>query len=265
VGPNQVTTWTVTAADEGEITAKPVVFDGSNVDVVKDNRITFAGAHGFARGEAVIYSSGGDNPIGGLDDGGRYYVVKTSDDKAIKLASDPARKNVINLQPAPGNDVRRDKLTPVISRFKQIGNLTGGTDADTFTLTAAGSLTGAIDGGKGSNVLQGPDAVTKWSVTERDKGKIANANDQSLITKNFVKVGSLSGGSMADTFTLLVGGSLSGLVDGGKGLNTVVGPDVDTSWIAFDQAHNRTDGMVPFNSAARTIDELRNEVQGFRR
>ena len=45
-------------------------------------------AHGFKNGQAVVYSSGGDTPIGGLQDGAVYYVVTDgSNPNSFQLAA----------------------------------------------------------------------------------------------------------------------------------------------------------------------------------
>jgi hypothetical protein len=49
--------------------------------------------------------------------------------------------------------------------FASVENLIGGDEADTFTLRAGASLSGAITGGGGSEELVGPDADTIWEVT----------------------------------------------------------------------------------------------------
>src|SRR5207248_7778068 len=54
-------------------------------------------------------------------------------------------------------------------------------------------------------------------------------------------------------FALLGAGRLTGMIDGGAGVNTVVGANVNTSWASFDQALRQTDRMVPFDSPTSTI------------
>ncbi len=113
--------------------------------------------------------------------------------------------------------------------FTNIQNLTGGSGADTFTFQAAGSLSGAIDGGGGTNTIQGPDAPTNWRITGPDAGSITSSR-RVLVTGGFPHVGYLMGGSGDDRFRFLVGGSLSGGLDGGGGTNTLRGPDAAMDW-----------------------------------
>ena len=46
----------------------------------------------------------------------------------------------------------------------------------------------------------------------------------------FSDVENITGGSGADTFNLLAGGSISGQIDGGTGSDTLVAPDTDNAW-----------------------------------
>src|SRR5262249_8558423 len=60
----------------------------------------------------------------------------------------------------------------------------------------------------------------------------------------FQTIANLAGDTEPDTFALLGNGRLTGLVNGGAGFNTVVGPSVDTTWTSFDQAIGQTDSVV---------------------
>jgi hypothetical protein len=55
------------------------------------NRITLAREHGLAKGQAVVYDNGAGDSIGGLKQGGIYYVIPDpSDPKSFRLASSKA-------------------------------------------------------------------------------------------------------------------------------------------------------------------------------
>ncbi len=59
------------------------------------NTISFADAHGFTTGQAVVYTTGGDNALvieggGSLVDGNTYYVIATADPTKLKLATSQA-------------------------------------------------------------------------------------------------------------------------------------------------------------------------------
>src|SRR5262249_43225266 len=79
-------------------------------------------------------------------------------------------------------------------------------------LTNAPALT--IDGGNGSNTLQGPDAANTWQITGPNAGTL----DARL---SYSSVQNLTGGAAGDTFAFQNGGRLSGKIDGGGGVNAL--------------------------------------------
>ncbi len=105
-------------------------------------------------------------------------------------------------------------------------DLMGGTGGNTFQIVGtrfrapAGPFTHpstelpvTIDGGAGANTLIGPDVASTWNVQSRDAGSVGAVT--------FSRIGSLTGGALADTFALAQGTSLSGGVDGGGSVNTL--------------------------------------------
>jgi hypothetical protein len=93
-------------------------------------------------------------------------------------------------------------------------DLKGGTGGNTFHV--AGTIKRApvtVDGGSGANVLIGPDIVQTWNISANDAGKVGDVK--------FARVGSLTGGQLADTFLPSDGANLSGRIDGGAGVNTL--------------------------------------------
>ena len=113
---------------------------------------------------------------------------------------------------------------------------------DNFTISGAGALTGTgagIIGNVGSNSsITGPDGVNVWSVSQ--------ANTGSINATSFSNIQSLIGGNTTDTFTFSGTGSLSGLINGGGGTDTVsligLGGNVKV------QLHNGTNPVL--NTAA---------------
>jgi hypothetical protein len=137
--------------------------------------------------------------------------------------------------------------------FSSFENLTGGSGNDQFIFFPGGSISGNLDGGGGSNTLDysalstpvtlnlqahtatgiggtfanishliggsggntlvGPDAPSVWAVTG------PNAFTVGGIT--FSAFQSIVGGSGDDRFVIQTGGSLSGSIDGGGGVNTL--------------------------------------------
>ncbi|HXF83080.1 MAG TPA: LEPR-XLL domain-containing protein, partial [bacterium] len=96
--------------------------------------------------------------------------------------------------------------------FESIENVIGGAGADTFTFVSGGSLSGRLRGGAGTDTLVGADQDNVWQITGADAG--------SLNGQAFQEIEHLRGGAGADRF-VFAGGSISGTVDGGGGVNTL--------------------------------------------
>ena len=85
-----------------DISSYTLTFDGSSASVVStaDNTITQTN-HRFITAQRVTYTDGGGTAIGGLTDGGVYYIIK-NDQNTIKLATSEANANnniAIDLNP----------------------------------------------------------------------------------------------------------------------------------------------------------------------
>ena len=92
-------------------------------------------------------------------------------------------------------------------------SLTGGSGADTFGVVGTIPRNPvSIDGGGGADTVVGPNLANNWSVTSNDAGSVGDVS--------FTRIGSLSGGTRADVFTLRKNGGLSGRINGGRGVNT---------------------------------------------
>jgi hypothetical protein len=136
--------------------------------------------------------------------------------------------------------------------FTNVKNLTGGSKADTFLFSAAAAVTGTIDGGTGTDLLNyslysssitvdltadtatgsggianleavigtsgagdtliGPDAVNTWTITGSNSGNINGSF-------TFSGIENLTGGANDDTFTFSNGKGFNGHIDGGDTTN----------------------------------------------
>ena len=93
-------------------------------------------------------------------------------------------------------------------------SLAGGTGGNNFHVQATRPSTPVkIDGGAGSNTLAGPNLVNNWHITAADAGRVHNVT--------FMRVGNLTGGTLADRFKPANGATLSGGIDGSGGVNTL--------------------------------------------
>src|SRR5262249_48610405 len=79
----------------------------------------------------------------------------------------------------------------------------------TFVIATKQAAGTAIHGGAGSNTLVSANVTNTWRIT--------GANAGSINGLAFSGVGNLTGGSGKDTFLLVSGGSVSGVVAGGGG------------------------------------------------
>ncbi|NLX96068.1 MAG: hypothetical protein GXY83_07820, partial [Rhodopirellula sp.] len=106
---------------------------------------------------------------------------------------------------------------------KPLGEITEGVriEGNTFDvyLTIDAStppIPGGIEfaGGAGTNTLTGPDVPTDWSIDAPDSGSFSGVN-------TFSGVERLIGGTSDDNFQFKPGGSISGGIDGGGGMDTL--------------------------------------------
>ena len=110
-----------------------------------------------------------------------------------------------------------------VTSFSYIQSLTGGSEADDFTLSDSGTIA-SINGGGGNNHLMGHNAATSWSITS------LNTGSNSHVT-SFNNIQNLVGGSFADDFTLSSSGVIGSIDGGGGGDNKISGRNNTTNWL----------------------------------
>ena len=183
----------------------------------------------------IDYSNGNPIPVNGLSfDGGSGTNTLAATGQANSWAISGANSGTLN--------------TAVT--FTNTQNLTGGASSDTFSFTG-GSISGNVDGGGGidtldysalagpvsvnlasdsasniggifsninnftgsggSDTLTGPSSSTVWQITAANGGLVG--------ADSFSSFENLVGGAGSDTFAIKPGGSISGNVDGGGGVN----------------------------------------------
>jgi len=249
-GGNHGDSFTNTAA-----TVPSVLIGGTSADTY-----TFAGSSMGAA--ATIQDKGGNNTL-----------------YAPTLAANQANTWTIN-------GTNSGDLNGASWSFSGIQNLVGGANDDLFQFVGAGRVTGNVNGNgafssagstldyrgysgastvtlnlandkataigssfsnietalgqasTASDTLIGPNTTTAWAISGANSGT-ANAF-------NFSGFGNLTGGSGADTFTVGSNGSLTGILDGGSGKNTIVGPNLaDTFNITANNAGNLNTAPIP--------------------
>ena len=109
--------------------------------------------------------------------------------------------------------------------FSGFENFVGGSGTDTFALRApTASISGSLDGGGGTNTLVGfnSSTVNVWNLTGTAAGNLNGMN--------FTNVENLTGGLYSDTFQVQSGAAGFGMIDGGNGTDTLVGPNGNNLW-----------------------------------
>ena len=159
-----------------------------------------------------------ENLIGGSDadtvtlNGGTLSGVFDGGDGSDSLTAD----NIANTFEITGTD--SGSATGIGGGFSSIENIIGGSNTDSITLNG-GNLTGAINGGDGSDTLTADNITNTFVVTGVDSGTVTGVGG------SFSSVENLAGNDQDDTFTL-DGGTVSGTLDGGDGRDTVAAGNV---------------------------------------
>ena len=235
IGPNATTTWSISGVDSGT-----------------------AGAIQFFGFESVQGGSANDTFTLGVA-GALTGVVRGGDGVDTLVGPSPGLGSITDwhITSSGGGNIRDVD-------FEGIENLTGGSHLDRFLFNTAGEVTGTINGGASgtgerdqvsyaavagpitidlqaktqprvtllvgieelvgtvaSDELRGLNAANTWSLTAANTGTVG--------TFRFVGFENLRGGTLADTFSFVAGGTVANL-DGGSGIDTILGPNVVTHW-----------------------------------
>ncbi len=220
---NSSNTWSIQSAD------------GGNVDGV----FTFTGIDNLIGGNGadIFLLNGGS--VSGQIDGGAGNDALSANNTA----------NTWNINALDAGDVGG------VNGFVGIENLNGNLAADDFLFTSSASISGTVDGGGGSDLvdlsalsdpvvadLSGSDYAniehfigndgdsTLIGANASNSWVIDGSNDGTLNAISFVDFTRLTGGSDVDTFAFSSGGTLAGGIDGGAGNDTLTGDNTTNSW-----------------------------------
>jgi acrosin len=106
--------------------------------------------------------------------------------------------------------------------FAGIENLVGGNQADEFRVSG-GSLSGTADGGTGVDLFVADNvAFNVFFIDQADGGELTGVS-------RFAAIENLTGNDQSDTFWL-AGGMLSGTIDGGLGIDMLIGDHVPSAY-----------------------------------
>jgi hypothetical protein len=129
-----------------------------------------------------------------------------------------------------------------------------GNGNDSLTVSTMPGNPVSLNGGGGTNSLIGPNVASTFFITAPNSGSVGNVS--------FSSVQNLTGGATNDTFSFQTGGSLTGSVNGGGGLNTVVGPDSGSTF-RITAANGGTIDSTTFSSIQNLVGGAGNDTFAF--
>ncbi|MBW4617755.1 MAG: hypothetical protein KME21_32120, partial [Desmonostoc vinosum HA7617-LM4] len=138
--------------------------------------------------------------------------------------------------------------------FREITNLIGGNDNDTFILENNKHITGEIAGRAGDNTLEGGNVNNTWTITDENAGNIANSSGRTA----FTEIAYLTGSDQDDIFILEEDSYITGAIAGGLGENTLEGGNVENNWTI--NAENA--GTVDNGNGTTEFREITNLIGG---
>ena len=210
--------------DQSTSTASNLDITGSASFNANGNSINLLNASNNLQGAVTLTTTGANDAtlinnattttLGTVTVGG---IVRVTADRHLTLSGAVAAGSM-NLFFGDGGLDSTFTTSPNIALTGAVSVVGGGGD-DTFNI---GSMfTGTVNGNGGANTLRGPDAASNnqngWVVNSPNGGTLAQSgtNAPATGTVSFTDIQNLSGGSGVDTFTVGVGGYVSGYIDGG--------------------------------------------------
>ena len=211
-------TWNITATDAGTVTG---VGSFSNIENLNGRNDTddFSVVDGAGITGTIDGGGGTDTIDLSLQTGavlvdlasGRYLNLElyTGNGANSSIVGD----NVPNVWSINGSSDGVDDGTVGTVAFIDFANITGGADADSFSLSS-GTLSGALNGGAGTDTLIGDNTANTWTISAADAGSATGVG-------SFADIENLTGNADTDDFAFGPAGSLSGVVDGSTGTDSV--------------------------------------------
>lgn len=231
VGRNVATTWSHTGSNAGEIAALGITYGNVGNLTGGTQADSFAFADGGSLTGTVNGGSGTDTFIGG-DAGYAWAVTGTNSGWLTGVAWVTWFAAVENLTGGVSNDT-----FSFVSGGSLSGSVIGGGGADTFNVVG-GTVAGKLDGGVGSNTVRGSELGAAFVVNGVDKGTVSG------VAGGFLNIQNLGGGAGNDTFTLSgTTAQLSGWVNGGGGLDTLIGRSSTTAWAVTGDRYGTVSGV----------------------
>jgi filamentous hemagglutinin family protein len=237
IGANQNTTWQLSGANQGTISGFTNGLSFSDIENLQGGSGNDIFQFADTRFDGAIDGGGGTNRLD-------YSAIATSltlDLEAIQP------ENIQEIVAGSGTNTlvgrNLDNTWTVTgtnsgtlngATFSRFQILRGGNLSDSFRLS--GGRVDQIDGAAGSNTLIGDNTTNTWQLADEDTGSVNGAIA-------FSNIGNLTGGNAADTFVFSDGATLSGIIDGAAGFDTLDYSDYTTPvTVDFDQ--NQATGIA---------------------
>lgn len=230
IGANQNTTWQLSGANQGTIGGFANGLSFSNIENLQGGSGNDVFQFADTNFDGAIDGGGGTNRLD-------YSAIATSltlDLEAIQP------ENIQEIVAGSGTNTlvgrNLDNTWTVTgtnsgtlngATFSGFQILRGGNLSDSFRLS--GGRVDQIDGAAGINTLIGDNTTNSWQLADADAGSVNGAIA-------FSNIGNLTGGNAADTFVFSDGATLSGIIDGAAGFDTLDYSDYTTPvTVDFDQ------------------------------
>jgi filamentous hemagglutinin family protein len=230
IGANQNTTWQLSGANQGTINGFTNGLSFSNIENLQGGSGNDIFQFADTSFDGAIDGGGGTNRLD-------YSAIATSltlDLEEIQpeniqeiLAGSGTNtligRNLANTWAITGTN----SGTLNGATFSGFQILRGGSLSDSFRLN--GGRVDQIDGAAGANTLIGDNTTNTWQLAGTDAGSVDDGVE-------FSNIGNLTGGDAADTFVFSDGATLSGIIDGAAGFDTLDYSDYTTPvTVDFDQ------------------------------
>jgi len=140
--------------------------------------------------------------------------------------------------------------------FSDIETLIGNDSVDTFQLPNTGAFVGSVDGGNGTDIVQGGTQDTNWNITGANSGTVTGLNNGA--SDSFLNIETLKGNSGVDTLYLTASAIFNGIFDGGAGTgDMIVGGNQNTQWTVAGANTVNVTGMTTLaGGAAINVEKL---------
>ncbi|MCF6363516.1 MAG: filamentous hemagglutinin N-terminal domain-containing protein [Gammaproteobacteria bacterium] len=273
-GDNAANSWDISALDAGQLNGSGY----SNIENLVGNAdvdtFVFAdgsGVSGTVDGKAGIDSVDFSAETGTVDvrlgfAGFSNIETFTGNGSDSRITGEPA----LNDWQITGIDSGTLTTATATTAFSGFNHLLGNSGDDTFALSG-GSISGSISGGGGNDILIGDAINNSWNISGADSGSVSGV-------AAFSAIANLTGNSSDDSFIFSDGSSISGVINGafgsdsvdqsaqsgavsislasssysgiesfaGNGANsTLIGDDVDTNW-RVTSTNSGTVGVINF-------------------